>query len=602
MADEPEEEKRRLLLFLGAGASVRANVPHTIRMLELFRESISSDKACKDALEQVERALKPWVQVEPKSRQLDTESVLEAISFLIGPREAGSAFVGSVDDRDFPSREALQDLRTRFLEFIREKCLVSTAETAPYDGFRHFFFDYQEIRVFTVNYDLVIEQLVSRFNLGFVDGFRLHWDPRVFDEQTAFRPKVCIYKLHGSAIWFRSPNQGHLSMPIKSRDVILIDGTPAVPLMMYPAQKWEYERPFFEILGMFSRTLEDSSSDWMVVVGYSFRDEHLNRVFRDAFSRNPFLKMVLISPHAEQLYTNTLTAPAFGWKIEPGSTRSVLPESPLSGRVVRIPFAYEQVLDDFAREGFASVRQAFALYQDARQEAEKNRNQNWSYIGTRLVEEGFVDFLDDVESRVKETVSPDTWRVGYYATKAAVLRALGEGGADAAERLANEILLDWFGPALSLAWEKPGDFFGIGVMADSMQQPNSLQKARNGLMNIPGYIDRFSQIVERYSRYLDGDDRQPWFVASLDRINRIRDYCRIFQSNVSMSNYIEMRRARFVSETQKLSELREELRSVKIRLLPDDSDRKTTEIAQDMLDIISAVERVYLRESVLALP
>jgi hypothetical protein len=162
------------------------------------------------------------------------------------------------------------------------------------------------------------------------------------------------------------------------------------------------------------------------------------------------------------------------------------------------------------------------------------------------------------------------------------------------------VLLDWFGPGLSPVWEKPGEVFGIGAMADTLGQQNVFVKGRHGLMNIPGFLEPAEKLVNRYSRYLEGDDRQDWFVDTSAMIARIRDYCRTFQSGVSFGSYVKLRRERFPSETKRLAQLKEEYQEVSTTTRSTGTIRSSPVVLQEILDVIASIERVFVKEAVLA--
>jgi hypothetical protein len=527
-------------------------------MLEEFREFVGKAyPAHASTLRSVELRLGPWLALDPSNHQLDVESVLEAIAFLTNPREVGPGLLQGPAQEGAPSRESLLSLREAFLEYIRQRCLVPPTAVEPYDGFKGFFRDYTQILVFTVNYDIIVEQLVSKFGLEYTDGFRLRWSPNSFEADSDSLPKICIYKLHGSAVWFRSPALGHLSMPIRSTGTVLIDGSKAEPLMMYPAQKWEYERPFYELLGMFSKHLEDVTNEWVVIAGYSFRDEHLNRVLRDAATRNPNLFIALIGPSSDTLYRRRLSQGSFGWRTEPGTEPGALPESPLTDRVVRIPFAYELVLADFAREGFASLRQALTAYIEAREAAETKRDQPWLYIATRLAEEGVIDLLPDVESRLAGTFIPDTSRVGYELTKAAAYHSLGRSeDAEKAWGVFTGVVADWFGPRLSPVIQFPAGTVDFGFEAEVAGMPPGSSRARHGLSNIPQFISRPRAIFTRHLGYLKAaDPRKPWLDDRTGVIQRLDEYCAQMTSPMQLTRYLEIRRGTGGQEATDLGRL-----------------------------------------------
>lgn len=148
--------------------------------------------------------------------------------------------------------------------------------------------------IFTLNYDLVIENLCEEFYLSYTDGFLINWQPELFQKRE-FR--VNLYKLHGSFIWYQSELGERIKIPVIDSNIKYLANEEMVSMMVYPRQK--KEEPFQELLKMFSNRL--LTLDKLVVIGYSFRDEELFELIESALKKNCRLKLELIGPEADQL-------------------------------------------------------------------------------------------------------------------------------------------------------------------------------------------------------------------------------------------------------------------------------------------------------------
>ena len=118
--------------------------------------------------------------------------------------------------------------------------------------------------------------------------------------------------------------------------------------MLYPMQKWDYDEPLLEMLLKMKERME--KTHFVVVVGYSFRDDHIRRIFWDAARTNKKLILILISPTAPEIYETKLRdfeipelKHTFSSAFNPASFDACFP-SALAGRVVYLPYKFEDIL------------------------------------------------------------------------------------------------------------------------------------------------------------------------------------------------------------------------------------------------------------------
>ena len=145
----------------------------------------------------------------------------------------------------------------------------------------------RELHVYTTNYDRIIEEFGVR-NDGYqvVDGFqhdektgRYLWKPSSFDSPLpdVGRP-LKLFKLHGSLTWKSGENGIERVAPeirLKQPTTIL-----KKDILVYPGSKEPPEQePFRTLYERFETQMKET--DRCLVVGFSFRDPYLNRVFRD---------------------------------------------------------------------------------------------------------------------------------------------------------------------------------------------------------------------------------------------------------------------------------------------------------------------------------
>jgi hypothetical protein len=117
---------------------------------------------------------------------------------------------------------------------------------------------------------------------------------------------VRLYKLHGSIGWFRSEQGDYVRSDLKmgGTRARLNTNQDVVPLILYPGKKFEYIEPMFDMLLEFKRQLDYAK--YVFVVGYSFKDDHLSKLFRYAAKRNPHMTIFLITPSSHDIYYHSL--------------------------------------------------------------------------------------------------------------------------------------------------------------------------------------------------------------------------------------------------------------------------------------------------------
>jgi hypothetical protein len=285
------------ILFLGAGASAAFGYPTMPALSKQLREMIEGKE--RDLLNHL---LPPF----PETEGNDIEDVLQTIDLMeeLSRRRIASALEKSylqlsayANNRSMPFGEALsvcRNLKDKLQDAIFDIFQFRTSTQAHfklYDDLLSILRDHvprSDYSIFTTNYDRIVEHYCLDRRVLLVNGFRgnqLHteWRPDLFD-QPAMEQAILVrlYKLHGSLSWKLSDfgieevaTEVRFPQPrgIYKRDILI-----------YPGAK---ERPDQEPF----RTLYDRFENAMkafrrcLVIGYSFRDAYLNRVFLDLVIR-----------------------------------------------------------------------------------------------------------------------------------------------------------------------------------------------------------------------------------------------------------------------------------------------------------------------------
>lgn len=148
------------------------------------------------------------------------------------------------------------------------------------------------LEVFTTNYDIVIEEALRVSRLNIETGRRSNTYSEVdeslwieADENSDSERRVgLLTKLHGSVDWSRNGEQIYFGTPRFQGDhksqVIIYPGFKGVP----------DQRPFTLFHEHLSRVSQHAEA--AVFIGFAFRDEYINQVFRDRLAKNALVFIV----------------------------------------------------------------------------------------------------------------------------------------------------------------------------------------------------------------------------------------------------------------------------------------------------------------------
>ena len=175
-------------------------------------------------------------------------------------------------------------------------------------------------KIFTPNYDLAFENACEKIGVSYNNGFRgVHmrkFDPDTFHNETYIKQDssqkgkristyLNIYKLHGSISWQYAENINDL---YNVKEVQISDSSKKEDigfdsLMIYPIQtkkSYSLDLPYSELFRNFSKSLTETQNT-LVIIGYSFLDEHINDIIRTGLY-NPNLILII---HSYSLINDT---------------------------------------------------------------------------------------------------------------------------------------------------------------------------------------------------------------------------------------------------------------------------------------------------------
>lgn len=272
------------VVLLGAGASRPAGIPMARPMLERLVAAAPEDVPLTDERErpsfrklagEVRKALEAHAGPEDG---VEIERFLDGLRALHAREQwAGAAFV----DKWHPLMEQVEafNLGVQASRAVVQMATVPAGADLSYlDALWDAFAAQGELTIATLNYDRCVERSAQRRGQDIDTGIHAWWKRRALD----LRPHVPhLLKLHGSIDWVWTSIGGE-QLGGGTREVQHIDdfdcGDPWGPgeraIVLGGENKLRADGPYLDLLREFEQSL--AKADRLVVVGYSFRDAHIN--------------------------------------------------------------------------------------------------------------------------------------------------------------------------------------------------------------------------------------------------------------------------------------------------------------------------------------
>ena len=141
------------------------------------------------------------------------------------------------------------------------------------------------LKVFSLNYDVTVEDACQTAGTSFTTGFRNTWHPSLFRNPGY---AINLYKLHGSLSWCSKTELEPAQLIEKSPD----DCDPLPELVLGPGTKLQNDDPFVTLYSEFHNAITRAKA--CVIMGWSFRDDHIKKPLRAASNRG--MKVVDVRP------------------------------------------------------------------------------------------------------------------------------------------------------------------------------------------------------------------------------------------------------------------------------------------------------------------
>lgn len=340
---------KNLVVLLGSGASFHLGSPQTRnltnqRVLELITKAGGEPTDTDAALLGV---------INPTDSG-DLEQLLNGLQLAASlARQAGqdSVALGAGEYAKAYPNEQVEGLRRSINQALAEACrlpaeaaaLEPPFDTDPFRAHRTFLSrmvrsrrsNLPRPRIFTTNYDLVIERALDELGFPYIDGFSGTVDRRLnlsyygldfhrvetTTQSVVARADGALYlhKVHGSLNWRssveRDPLTGLESLEVKQS----ADGrTQDELVLIYPTAAKEADSlayPYSDLLRLLGDAVQQEDTA-VLAVGYGFADPHINRLLLRSLASNPALNVFVADPKAvmsdEDLVALTDNADALG--------------------------------------------------------------------------------------------------------------------------------------------------------------------------------------------------------------------------------------------------------------------------------------------------
>lgn len=169
--------------------------------------------------------------------------------------------------------------------------------------------NYDKIFIFTLNHDLLVEQLLLKNCITYSDGFTdKNEETRVWDKE-AFTDRFNLLKLHGSINWSRFDTDDPYEKKVHIYKIPHRNSSADSPAIIVGSfnKLRDYSRStFFDIQCLFSEFLNNCNR--LVISGYSFGDQGINSKIINWLYCSRDKKIIVVHKNEEELFENSRPA------------------------------------------------------------------------------------------------------------------------------------------------------------------------------------------------------------------------------------------------------------------------------------------------------
>lgn len=316
---------QNLVILIGSGASFHLGSPQT---RDLNNESVARlIESAGEKLDSTDEELLKFLNPVDKG---DLERLLNGLQLAASlADQAGLAeftFGTREDARSF-SKKQIDQLKGKINVAFAHACQLPRVDLGlsdPLAAHRQFLSRIVRSRranlprpkVFTTNYDLVLERALDELGYPYIDGFSGTVDRRLnlafygldfhrvetTSQQVVARADSALYlhKIHGSLNW-RAIVGG--ASGVTTLEVVQVEegsATVEAPVLIYPTTAKEGDSlsyPYSDLMRLLSDAVQQNDTAVMTI-GYGFSDPHINRILLRSLAVNPAINVLTVDPYA----------------------------------------------------------------------------------------------------------------------------------------------------------------------------------------------------------------------------------------------------------------------------------------------------------------
>ncbi|WP_083930351.1 SIR2 family protein [Methylovulum miyakonense] len=294
-----------VIFLLGAGASCDAGIPMAIKMSQQTEELLGEKPELRDLYYFLKSSIMYQRGLEGNFEDpVGIEDLLGVIEELNQKHKnklypfvgAWNTHLTKVAGSEFRNLEELDTLiRSNLIDWVKPK--NSFKDGSYLNGLGNFKKQYgYAIRIFTLNYDLLLERNLKNSNYRVETGFDpidYKWEASRFERNEAEDVDFYLYKMHGSIDWERGRTAEDF---LYCRD----DSCKNPELIFGVNYKLNSGDPYLFYTHELRKYSLESSTRLIFSVGYSFSDDYINKLLSQAIKRDPRKRIVNIDPNAKK--------------------------------------------------------------------------------------------------------------------------------------------------------------------------------------------------------------------------------------------------------------------------------------------------------------
>ncbi len=278
---------KEIVLLLGAGASKDFGLPLVDELIHNFPPSVR-DLYYQAKTENRKLLIEDFLQYLANVEHFEADPAGRKVLDLMGYKPGHTSGIKSLNNEIHQSIRTQCRVEDRMVSTVADiyENLINKAEATN-----------THMRIFTTNYDLVVERAFAQCGFKLLDGFRRNENDATSVWQNDFDYREhCLFKLHGSIGWYLSPDTGEVC---KAADPDTQGAGDA--LLAYPMRdKPFFSEPFATLHSHYQQILRQSCA--IIVVGFSFQDPNIVAPLkRQMESGRSSTKMWIVNRSAERI-------------------------------------------------------------------------------------------------------------------------------------------------------------------------------------------------------------------------------------------------------------------------------------------------------------